>query len=136
MRANAVGLADRPSNRTSVDRHEEELAIGTEVGELGAVRASKHVETSEVHEDVPRSIEHFDDVERTAPNPEDSGEVEFLPDGSVSIPILEEQLVVEKRTVVRERVVIRKRTETRRGRVEATLRKERVDIDGDELSPP
>jgi uncharacterized protein (TIGR02271 family) len=115
----------------SVVRHEEELQLGTEVREFGAVRVGKRVEGEPVREVVPRSIEHFDDVERTRPNERDSGEVEVLPDGSVSIPIFEEELVVSKRTVVRERVIVRKRMETRDERVEAELRKEKVQVDAD-----
>jgi len=38
----------------------------------------------------------------------DSGEIEYLDDGSVSIPIIDEELVVYKRLVVRERVIVRK----------------------------
>ena len=115
----------------SVARHEEELQIGAETRDVGAVHASKRVETEEVHEVVPRSVEHVDEMERTAAHDDDSGEVEVLPDGSVSIPILEEELVIEKRTVVRERVIVRKRTETRHERVETTLRKERVAVEED-----
>jgi uncharacterized protein (TIGR02271 family) len=114
-----------------VVRHEEELHLGTEVREYGAVRVGKRVQGEPVREVVPRSIEHLDDVERTGPNEHDSGEVEVFPDGSVSIPILEEELVVSKRTVVRERVIVRKRTETRDERVEAELRKEKVQVDPD-----
>jgi hypothetical protein len=40
---------------------------------------------------------------------DDSGRVETLPDGSISIPVLEEQVVVSTRTVVRERLVVRRR---------------------------
>ncbi len=56
----------------------------------------------------------------------------MLPDGSVSIPILEEELVVTKRTVVRERILIRKRTVTEHQRVEAELRRERVELDSED----
>lgn len=45
--------------------------------------------------------------------------------------MLEEELVITKRTVVRERMVVKKRTETRHERVEAEIRKERVEIDAD-----
>jgi stress response protein YsnF len=110
------------SEGASVLRHEEELGVTAGTRER-AVRASKHVESEQVSEIVPRSVEHYDEIERAVPNAEDSGEVELLPDGSVSIPILEEELVIEKRIVVRERVVVRKRTETRHERVEAELRK-------------
>jgi uncharacterized protein (TIGR02271 family) len=59
----------------------------------------------------------------------DSGEIETLPDGAISIPILEEELVITKRIVVRERIVVSKEVETETQRVEAELRRERVEID-------
>jgi uncharacterized protein (TIGR02271 family) len=57
----------------------------------------------------------------------DSGEIEYLPDGSVSIPIIEEELVVYKRLVVRERVIVRKEQDIRHERIEAELRRERLE---------
>ena len=112
----------------SVVRSEEQLEVGTAAFEAGAVHAKKRVETERVEEIVPREVEDAD-VERVGPGESDSGEIETLPDGSVSIPILEEELVVTKRTVVRERIVIRKRTRTEEQRVEAELRKERVEVE-------
>ena len=113
----------------SVLRHEERLELGRTPRELGTLRARKRVVSDEVDEVAPRSVEHFDDVERASAHEDDSGEVEVLPDGSVSIPILEEELVLSKRTVVRERVIVRKRTETRHERVETELRREELEID-------
>ena len=112
----------------TVVRHEEELLVDTETERVGAVRARKRVETEHVEQVVPRQIEHGE-VERAPADEADSGEIETLPDGSVSIPIFEEELVVTKRLVVRERVVIRKRTSTEQHRIEAELRKERIEID-------
>ncbi len=129
------GTQPRPGASEAEDaslvRHEETAALGKEPKELGALRARKRVETRKVSEPVPRQIEHFDDVERVAADEQDSGEVETLPDGSISIPVLEEELVVTKRTVVRERIVVRKRTETETQKVEAELRREHVDVDVD-----
>jgi uncharacterized protein (TIGR02271 family) len=113
-------------------RHEEEAQVGKRDREAGAVGVRKRVETDRVEERVPRSIEYFEEAERVAPNPEDSGEIETLPDGSVSIPVLEEELVVTKRTVVRERVIVRKRTEVEERVIEADLRRERVEVETDE----
>jgi uncharacterized protein (TIGR02271 family) len=62
----------------------------------------------------------------------DSGEIETLPDGSLSIPLYEEELVVSKRTVLRERVIIRKELAARTERVEAELRREQVELDADD----
>ncbi len=121
--------AREEASDASVVRHEERLELGRTPRELGSVRARKRVVSDEVDEVAPRSVEHFDDVERTGAHENDSGEVEVLPDGSVSIPILEEELVVSKRTVVRERVIVRKRTETTHERVETELRREELEID-------
>ncbi|HEX9991980.1 MAG TPA: DUF2382 domain-containing protein [Acidimicrobiales bacterium] len=114
-----------------VVRSEEELAAGTTREEAGRIRARKVVESEPVEEVVAVGIEHAD-VERTAAPAGDSGLVETLPDGSVSIPVFEEQLVVEKRLVVRERIIIRKHTVTEDRVVTAELRKERVEVDADD----
>ena len=119
---------ERRDDVTGLTRHEEELVVDTREHEVGAIRARKRVETEEVEELVPRQTEYAD-IERVERADGDSGEIETLPDGSVSIPIFEEELVVTKRLVVRERVVIRKRTSTEQHRIEAELRKERIEID-------
>ena len=110
--------------------HEDELAVGTAETTVGSVRARKRVESERVEEVVPRSIE-YGDFERAPAAPGDSGEIETLPDGSVSVPIFEEELVVTKRLVVRERAIIRKHTVTEMQTVEAELRKERLEIEAD-----
>ena len=128
-------MADRDDELRGDDpslvRHEDELVVGTREVPAGSIGARKEVETETVDQLVPREREFFDEVERTRPHENDSGEIETLPDGSVSIPILEEELVVTKRTVVRERVLIRKGTVTEEERVSAELRKERIEIDVD-----
>ena len=112
----------------AVTRHEEELVLGKSVETTGNVHVQKRVEVEKVEQDVPRNVERAE-VERVPAVEGDSGEVETLPDGSVSIPVLEEELVVTKRTVVRERIVIRKETVVEHERVEAELRRERVELD-------
>ena len=109
---------------------EERLQVGTEQTEVGRVRARKTVETETVEERVPRGVEQAD-LERTGPTDGDSGEVITLPDGSLSIPVFEEQIVVEKRLVVRERVVVRKHTVYEDHVVHAQLRRERLDVEVD-----
>jgi uncharacterized protein (TIGR02271 family) len=117
------------SEREDIVRHEEELRLGTRVEEIGGVRVRKEVAAEHVEQSVPRQIEHVDDLECMPAGAQDSGEIETLPDGSISIPVFEEELVVTKRVVVRERVVVRKRTEVESRRVEAELRKERLEIE-------
>ena len=119
----------RDAGEPALVRHDEELRVGSEAERAGVVRARKHVEAEHVERIVPRAIEHAD-LERAPADEGDSGEIETLPDGSLSIPLFEEELVVSKRLVVRERVIIRKRTVTEQHRIEAELRKERVEIDG------
>jgi uncharacterized protein (TIGR02271 family) len=120
-------MAEQPE-RVALIRHEEDLAVGTELTTVGRIRAQKRVETEHVAENVPRAVEH-PEFERVPAAEGDSGQIETLPDGSISIPVLEEELVVTKRTVVRERIVIRKALVTEHERVEAELRRERVELE-------
>ena len=88
-------------------------------------------ETETVEQRVPRGVEHAE-VERGGTVLEgDSGQVETLEDGSLSIPVFEEQIVVEKRLVVRERVVIRKHTVYEEHLVQADLKRERLEVETD-----
>ena len=114
--------------RVELIRHEDELEIGTEIATVGRIRAEKRVEVEHVAQNVPRTVEHAE-VERLPADEGDSGQIETLPDGSISIPVLEEELLVTKRTVVRERIVIRKELATEYERVEAELRRERVELE-------
>ena len=128
-RGHGIREAGSGHARGGTVRHEEELRVGTEETVVGSVRARKTTETDHVAEYVPRELEHAD-VERWSRS-RATGEIETLPDGSVPIPLFEEQLVVTKRLVVRERIVIRKRTISEEHRVEADLRRERIEVDGD-----
>jgi uncharacterized protein (TIGR02271 family) len=125
---------DATGDRSTAEiiRSEETLDIDIERRPTAKVKARKVVESIPVEEIVPVEIEHAD-VEHVAAVEGDSGEVETLPDGSISIPILEEELVIEKRLVVRERVIVRKRVETEQRQVTADLARERVDVDVEDL---
>jgi uncharacterized protein (TIGR02271 family) len=113
-----------------VVRAEEELRVSTESIPVGTVRLEKVVGTEHVEEVVERAIEHAE-VERVPAQPGDSGVVETLPDGSISVPVLEERLVVEKRLVVRERIIVRKTRTAEPHLVEADLRREQVRVHTD-----
>jgi uncharacterized protein (TIGR02271 family) len=121
---------DRSDERTLI-RHEEEAAIDRRTVDAGSVHVRKRVESEPYRETVERAIEHGD-VERQAAVEGDSGEIETLPDGSVSIPIFEERVVVTKQLVVRERVVVHKRTTNEAHEIQTELRRERVEVDADE----
>jgi uncharacterized protein (TIGR02271 family) len=119
-----------PDNEMEVVRREEELEVARVQREVGRVRLRKVIEERPFEDVVARGIEHAE-FERVPAHDDDSGELEQLPDGSVSIPVLEEQLVVEKRVVVRERVIVRKRVEQASERIHADLRREVVEVDVD-----
>ena len=120
----------RGDEQASVVRHEEELELGTQRYEAGSVRARKRVESEQVEPVEPRSVE-YGDFERAPASDGDSGEIETLEDGSISIPLFEERLVVHKELFVRERVIVRKRTVTEQHRIEAQLRKEQIEVEGE-----
>jgi uncharacterized protein (TIGR02271 family) len=130
-RSDASSDHDQAPEEAAVTRSEEQAHVGTELTESGRVRVRKHVDTYPVTEVVPRNVEHADTSERVAAGEGDSGEVETLEDGSISIPIFEEVLVVTKRLVVRERVIVRKRTVVDEYTLETELRRERVTVEGD-----
>ena len=112
--------ADTPS----VTLHDEELLVETREVEAGSLRARKRVDSERVQRTEPRLVEHGD-FERVAPLENDSGEIETLEDGSISIPLFEERLVVSKQVFVRERVVLRKRKVIEHQVFETELRTER-----------
>ena len=109
---------------------EERLQVGTERHQVGSARAVKHVDVEQATARVERGTEHAD-LERSVVDDveADSGEVETLPDGSISIPVFEEQLVITKRLVVRERVILRKHTVYEEQVVTADLRRERLEVE-------
>ena len=118
--------------RPETVRHEQELEVGRRLAPLGNVHVEKRVESERVAHDVPRAVEHGT-VERVPAGHEDSGEIETLPDGSVSIPVLAEELVMTKRVVVRERIIVRKETATEVEHVVADLQREHVEVDVQEF---
>lgn len=110
---------------------EERLRVGSEREQVGSARAVKHVDVEQATARVERGTEHAD-LERSVVDDvdADSGEVETLPDGSISIPVFEEQIVITKRLVVRERVIVRKHTVYEEQVVTADLRRERLEVEG------
>jgi uncharacterized protein (TIGR02271 family) len=126
---------DSPGDDPVVLRLEEEAEVHPEARESGSVHVSRRVETHPVSTTVPRRREDVS-IEHAPAAEEDSGEVETLPDGSVSIPVLEEEIVITRRTVVRERVIVRKKVVTEYEDVSVDLRRERVAIDADDQAAP
>lgn len=110
---------------------EEGLDIRKRVVPAGEVEVGKRVETERVREVVPLMREDVT-IERR-PFPE--GMTDFSPrvEGDVTyVPLVEEELVIEKRLVAREELVIRKREVVEEQVVEESLRREVPDVRGPE----
>ncbi|MDQ4018953.1 MAG: DUF2382 domain-containing protein [Actinomycetota bacterium] len=120
-----------PDERDLVLREEQIARVDAAWRGSGFVRARKVVDTYRVVDDVPVRVDEVV-VDRVPVEADDSGRIETLPDGSISIPVYEEEVVVEKRTILRERVIIRREVVTETERVDTELRKERVEIEADE----
>jgi uncharacterized protein (TIGR02271 family) len=136
--ASTAGMADRTAtagtrgtehDRTSITRAEEELNIGKREVSRGEVRVGKHVETEHVREPVTRRHEEVT-VER---RPVEAGARADASIGNdeIRVPLMEEEVVVEKRPVVKEEIVVGKRMVEERDVVEADVRREEFDIDKD-----
>ena len=108
-------------------RSEEELAVGKQRVKAGEVGVTKRVETEHVKKSVPVVREEVT-VERRPASASTTGSASIR-DDEVRVPLMEEQVVVEKRVVPKEEVIITKHAKRDTKTVEADLRKEQVDID-------
>jgi uncharacterized protein (TIGR02271 family) len=104
----------------------EELRIGKRAEKKGEVRVSKHVETEHVKKTVPVEREEVR-VERR-PVEHAVGSASELRDQEISVPVTEEQVVVEKRPVVKEEVIISKERVPSEETIETDVRREKVDV--------
>ena len=121
--------ADAAAKRdeTTLTRSEEELQVGKREVNRGEVRIGKHVETEHVSTPVTRRREEV--VVERRPVQAGARADASLADDEIRIPLMEEELVVEKRAVVKEELVVGKRVVEERDVVEADVRREEFDID-------
>jgi uncharacterized protein (TIGR02271 family) len=115
-------------------RSEEELRIGTTRRERGRARLRKWVETEQVQQTVPVQREEVR-VERepvTDANLDDAMSGPDISEAEHEVTLREEEAVVEKRVVPRERVRLGKETVTGEEQVAEEVRKEQVDVEGDQ----
>ena len=115
----------------SMTRAEEELRVGKQSVETGTVRLRKWVETEPVETDVELRRETAHVERETIDQPVADAQ---LGEQEVEIELRAERPVVEKRTVAKERISVGKDVETETQRVSDEVRKERVELDGDEFS--
>ena len=120
---------DRTTEREDelrVQRTEEELRAGTREREAGEVGVRKTVRTDRERMEVPTRREEVT-VDRV-PVDGEATEAEIGED-EVSVPVTEEEVVVEKRPVVKEEVRIRKDVVSDTEVVEEDVRREEIDVD-------
>jgi uncharacterized protein (TIGR02271 family) len=114
---------------TSVTRSEEELQVGKREVEAGSARLRKWVETEPVDIDVELRRE----TARVTREPIDQAVSDAdIGEQEVEVGLREEEAVVQKQTVAKERVGIEKDVDTTRETVSDEVRKERVEVEGDE----
>jgi len=123
-----AGHTAHDTENTRMLRSEEELRIGRREVEAGEVVVAKHVETERVHEEVPLERERVR-IERR-PVDEMRGTADIGAD-EIRIPVVEEELVVEKRPVVKEELIISKERVSDTETVDTDVRRERFDVTGD-----
>jgi uncharacterized protein (TIGR02271 family) len=106
---------------------QEELDVRKERMAAGAVDVHKTVETEHVRESVPVMHEEVSVERRPITDPNVGTEARFEGD-EIRIPMVEEEVVVEKRPVVREELVVRKSQVQEEQVVEADLRREHAEV--------
>jgi uncharacterized protein (TIGR02271 family) len=113
-------------------RSEEELVIDKHRQEAGRVKLRKWIETEHVHVTVPVERQMARVVREPVRDGDRSNVGEFV-EGEEEIVLSEEVVDVDKRAVARERVGLETSTITEQVPVDESVRKERIEVAGDEL---
>jgi len=125
------GVTDRTDvsyeDELRVQRTEEELVAGTRERKAGSIRVRKRVRTAREHIEVPTRHEEVT-VERVPVEGAASSEAEIGED-EVVVPVIEEEVVVQKRPVVKEEVRIRKGVVEDTEVVEEDVRREEIEVE-------
>jgi uncharacterized protein (TIGR02271 family) len=107
---------------------EEQLDIGKRQVQAGEVEIRKTVETEHVRETVPVTREELS-VERR-PLSADAATGADIGEDEIRIPLMQEEVVVDKRVVPKEEVVVKKHAVTEERVVADDVRRERLETDG------
>ena len=129
----APALPGREEDEVSIRRSEEELRVETREHEAGTMRVRKRVRTDRERIEVPKkrvevTVERVP-VEGGTSVGEGITETPEIGEEEIVVPIVEEEIVVEKRAVVKEEIRIHKRVVEEVEVVEEDVRKEEVEID-------
>jgi uncharacterized protein (TIGR02271 family) len=114
----------------TVTRSEEELRVGKRDVEAGRARLRKRVETEPVQMDVDLHRETARVTREPIEEPASGAEIG---EDEVEVRLRAEEPMVSKQTVAKERVGIEKDVEVERRTVADEVRKERVEVEGDEV---
>jgi uncharacterized protein (TIGR02271 family) len=124
LRGREEALHDEDELR--VERSEEELRAGTREREAGKVGVRKQVRTEREQVRVPTRHEEVS-VDRVPVDEEGTGAE--IGEDEISMPVVEDEVVVEKRPVVKEEVRVRKDVVEDEELVEEDVRKEEVGVE-------
>ena len=113
-------------------RSEEELRVGTREREAGTVRVRKRVRTERERVLVPKkrvevTVERLPVEEEAASTVGEDAGPEIKED-EIVVPVVEEEIVIEKRPVVKEEIRIRKNVVEETEVVEEDVRREEVEV--------
>lgn len=130
-RADTGRTAERTTSGTaSTTRSEEELSVDKTRHQAGTARLKKYVVTEDVNMTVPVKKQ----VARLVREPvrgDAAGRSADLTDDSEEVTLMEEEVRVDKKPVAKERVGIDVDEVTEQRQVNETVRKEKVDVEGD-----
>jgi uncharacterized protein (TIGR02271 family) len=131
----AVGRSTSTATSEDTDRlqlREEQLDVEKERVQAGEVRLRKEVVTEQRNVEVPVTREEVV-IERHAATGDELADAAIGEDEEIRIPLMEEEVRVEKTPVVREEVSVRKRQVQDTERVSETVRREeaRIESQGD-----
>ena len=125
-----------PTTDNAMTRSEEQLRVGTTTQEAGRVRLRKFVTTENVTETVPVQREEVR-IERepiTDANVGDAMDGPAISEEEHEVVLNQEVPVAQKEAVPVERIRVDKETVTEQATVSDELRKEQIEIEGDERS--
>jgi uncharacterized protein (TIGR02271 family) len=117
----------RDEDELKVQRTEEELRAGTREREAGEVRVRKDVRTDRERISVPTRHEEVS-VERVPVEGREASEADIGED-EVTMPVTEDEVVVEKRPIVKEEIRVRKDAVQDEEVIEEDVRREEVDVE-------
>lgn len=128
QRQGAVGAAGAQGEQR-LTLAEEQLAVGKRQTSGGEVELRKTVDTERVSEQVQLRHDEVTVERRPVTDASSvSGQAQIGED-EIRIPIMEEQVVMQKVLVPREEIIVRKNRVTEQQTVEADVRRERLDVD-------